>query len=262
MLHFLKMGQGNNQIVFIHGNSQSLNTWDLVMNNPSLTKEFELFAVDLPGHGKSLRSNHPEKDYSLKGAGKHFIEFINNKCVGKYVIVTNSLGANIVGEIAGELINCKGIMLTGSCAFSKQLTLDKIFMPNPNIGASFSANPTDELLDLMIDEVGVNLTALQKKKIKEDFVNTDPVFRTFLADAIGNSNYADELLNLEKSKIPTAVVFGEQEKICFTNHLDLIPFPKWKNKTYLVPKAGHFIQIDQPTVLASIILEFSKDCFN
>jgi pimeloyl-ACP methyl ester carboxylesterase len=262
MINYITIGKGVKQLIFIHGNSQSCEGWGLVMNNNLLSDNYKLIAIDLPGHGKSTRSDEPKKDYSLFGMAKLVKDFISGFDKDEYILVGNSLGANIIGEIANELSNCKGIMITGSSAIGKNLTAADIIKPNPNIVACFMADPTDQQIEQVINEVGVNLTVFQKEDIRRNFKNTDPAFRTSMAEAIGTGSYADELSNMEKSGVQISVVFGEEDKLCFTDYLDKVPFKKWKNKTLLIPNSGHFSQLDQPELLVSIIKEFSDDCFN
>lgn len=261
MLNYKTTGSGKKQIFFVHGNSQSLETWNEVVNQPSLSENYTLIAIDLPGHGDSFRSKDPKNDYSLKGMAIHLKEFISGFNKQNYIIVANSLGANLVGEIAADFTNCKGIMLTGSSAIGKNLTVPDIIKPNPNVTALFMPTPTEEQIDLLIADVACNLPEELKTRVKNSFAKTDPEFRTSMAEAITNQLYSDELLNLEKSKIPVAVVFGAEEKLCFTDYLDKIPFTKWKNKTFLIENSGHFSQLDQPQVLTELINEFAEDCF-
>jgi len=61
----------NPAIIFIHGASISSEFWQKQFANKNLTENFSLYAFDLPGHGKSGKANHPEKDYTLKGLGKN-----------------------------------------------------------------------------------------------------------------------------------------------------------------------------------------------
>src|SRR6185369_7066104 len=131
MLNNKTTGSGTKQIFFVHGNSQSLDSWNEMMKNSSLSDKYKLIAIDLPGHGDSLRSKDPANDYSLKGMASHLQTFIAARSNEEYIIVANSLGANLVGEIATELKNCKGIMITGSSAIGKGLGVPDIIKPNP-----------------------------------------------------------------------------------------------------------------------------------
>lgn len=262
MLHYLKNGNSANQIIFIHGNSQSAKAWNNVFAEEQLNTSYTLVAVDLPGHGESFRSSAPEKEYSLKGLSKHALYFIKEFEANPYIIVANSLGANIVGEIAMELNNCQGILITGSCAIGKGLTLEDIFLPNPNSAVSFIDKPTDEQLNLLVEDTVELASSENKELIKREYLNTDSTVRTQLANTIATQDYTDELQNLEDSKIPLAFVFGKHETLCNIHHLDKIQLPKWKNQVILIENSRHFSHLDQPTKLGEIISEFAQYCFN
>ena len=260
MLNHQTTGNGNKVIVFVHANSSSLEVWNDVISN-NLLNDYKLITIDLPGHGKSFRSTEPEKDYTLKGMSVHLKEFINQLNLSEYILVGNSLGCNIIGEATDGLANCKGILFTSSSAIGKNLTAVDIIKPNPNVGALFTPEPTDEQIDLLIGDIAYSLTAQQKELIKHDLKNTDSQVRVQIATAVGKQEYSDELQNIEASKIPTAVVFGEEDKLCFTDYIDKVPFAKWRNKTFLIPNSGHFSQLDQSQALAALIKEFAEDCF-
>jgi pimeloyl-ACP methyl ester carboxylesterase len=259
MLNYQTKGNGKNTIVFVHGNSSSLQIWNDVVNN-NLLNDYTLLTVDLPGHGNSFRSTEPEKDYTLKGLAAQFSSFINELALSNYVLVGNSLGCNIIGE-ATVLKNCKGIVFTNSSAIGKNLTAADIIKPNPNVVPLFMPDASDEQLDLLIGDMAYSLTATQKELIKTAYKKTDPQARVQIATAVGKLEYSDELQNIEAHKIPVAVVFGQDDKLCFTDYLDKVPFAKWKNKTFLIPNSGHFPMLDQPQALTKLIKEFAGDCF-
>jgi pimeloyl-ACP methyl ester carboxylesterase len=260
MLNYQVKGNANKVLIFIHGNSSSLEIWNDVVNN-SLLSDYKLISVDLPGHGNSFKSTTPEKDYTLKGLALQLTEFLKQLAVSEYILVGNSLGCNIVGEAIDGLSNCKGIVFTSSSAIGKNLTVADIIKPNPNVSALFMPEASDEQIDLLIGDIAYSLTATQKELIKTMYKKTDPQVRVQIGTAVGKQEYGDELKNIETTKIPTAVIFGEEDKLCFTDYLDKVPFAKWKNKTFLIPNSGHFSQLDQPQALAKLIKEFAGDCF-
>ena len=261
MLNYQTKGNGNMVVVFVHGNSSSLEVWNDVVSN-NLLNDYKLVVVDLPGHGKSFRSTEPEKDYTLVGMAAHLKEFIKELNLNEYILVGNSLGCNIIGEAIEGLTNCKGIVFTSSSAIGKKLTAADIIKPNPNVGALFTPEPNDEQIDLLIGDIAYSLTATQKELIKYDVKNTDPQVRVQLATCVGKQAYSDELQTIEQVKIPTVVIFGQEDKLCFTDYIDKVPFAKWKNKTFLIPHSGHFSQLDQPQALTKLIKEFAEDCFS
>jgi pimeloyl-ACP methyl ester carboxylesterase len=261
MLHHRVSGNGTSQIVFIHGNSQSHEYWKFVLQDTRLDAQYKLIALDLPGHGNSFRSSDPSKEYALKGLAKSVQEFLSHFEKEPYLLIGCSLGSNMIGEIATELKNCKGFLLTSPCAIGKGLTVPEIIQPNPNLAAAFTAHPTEEAIDQLVDDSAYGLAEELKQFCKTIYKKTDPEFRVSMAECIGRGEYSDELSNLENSLLPVAVVFGEHDKLCFTDYLDKVPFRKWRNKTVLIPDSGHSSMLDQPVALAGIIADFAADCF-
>ncbi|CAN5227929.1 alpha/beta hydrolase [soil metagenome] len=260
MLNYKSTGQGVKKIIFVHGNSQSAEYWDQILNQSVLSDQWTLIAVDLPGHGKSFRSSDPEKDYSMKGMANHLREFLAHFEQEEYVLVGNSFGTNLIGEIALELRNCKGIMLTAADIIGKGLSTAEIIQPNPNVLACFIAEPSQEQIDSLVSDAVWNLSEELMARMKIIFRHTDPAFRLQIADSIGRAEYSDEILNLENSKLPVCVLFGEKEKLIFPDYLDKINFKYWRNKTIIIKDSGHCSQLDQPIILAEHIREFAIDC--
>jgi pimeloyl-ACP methyl ester carboxylesterase len=261
MLNYRLKGEGTKQIIFVHGNSQSLELWDDVIDSEDLQSEFLLIAVDLPGHGKSFKSKQPEKDYRIQGMAGYLKEFILQNSTNEYIIVANSAGTNLTGEIAHLLINCKGIFLTGANVIGDNISVTDILQPNPNLTPFFTANPTDEDVDKMIDEGSYNIPDSTKKRSKEIFRETDSTFREQWFASISRLEWTDEIKNLNTLAVPVAVVYGEEDRFSHIHYLEKSSLKKWKNKIITVPEAGHLIQYDQPKVLAQLIKEFATDCF-
>ncbi|MDB5025399.1 MAG: alpha/beta hydrolase fold protein [Mucilaginibacter sp.] len=260
MLYSQTKGIANKYIIFLHGNSQSLETWDSLIIEESLNN-YTLITVDLQGHGKSDRSIKPETEYTLKGMGIQIHDFIASYQDFDYIIVANSIATNFVAEIAPDLINCKGLFFTGACIIGESFTLADIFQPNPNLAASFIPYPTDEELNLLINDIAYSIPDELKQKCKNIFLSTDPSFRPILSEAIAAEDWSDEIKNLENINVPIAIVYGEKEKINHVNYLRRSAIKKWKNEILLIPGAGHCIQLDQPKLLSEMINDFAKDCF-
>jgi pimeloyl-ACP methyl ester carboxylesterase len=260
MLNYKITGNSPKQIIFIHGNSSSLEVWNDVVSNP-LFADYKLITIDLPGHGQSFRSLEPEKDYTLMGMANHLKAFIEDLNLNEYIIIGHSLGSNIVGEATDAFDGCKGFLLMGASIIGNGLSVGDIFKPNPNVGAYFMSEPNNEQLDVLVEDVAYNITPSQREFIKADFKNTDPQVRVQMAAAVAKNEYTDEIKNIEQTQRPVAVVFGAEDKLCNIAYLDKVPLDKWENKTFLIPKSGHFSQLDQPKVLAQIISEFAKNCF-
>jgi len=261
MLHSETKGSNSKHIIFVHGNSQSLSLWDKTVSENCLKEEYTLVTVDLPGHGKSFRSKEPNKDYCIQGMAGYLLDFILQYNNRPYIVVANSLGSNLVGEVADKLTNCKGIFLTGACILGEGIMPAAIFQPNPNLAPFFTVYPTDEAIDKMITD---GLCYPKEEIIVENksaFKNTDPAFRESLVASIAREEWSDEINNLANLTIPIAIVFGAEERFSVIDYLQNTSFPKWRGTIVTVPDASHLVQYDQPALLARLIKEFAEDCF-
>jgi len=261
MLFYQTKGQADQQIIFIHGNSQSSKIWDKVIAVNTLNEIYTLITIDLPGHGNSFRSSQPEKDYGIQKLSEILLEFIITFSNKEYVIVANSMATNLIGEIADKLSNCKGIFLTGASIIDENINVSDILQPNPNLTAFFTNNPTDSDIDKLMEEASCNLSDEAKDEYRTIFKNTDTKFRENWIASVMRKEYTNEIKKLNDFGLNVAIVFGENEKFANTHYLDNITINKWKDKVILIPNARHFIENDQPLLLAELIKEFAEDSF-
>ncbi len=260
MLNYKISGTGQRQIIFVHGNSQSSGTWDDVVASQAL-KDYTLIMVDLPGHGESFRSNDPEKDYTLKGAGGWLADFINTFEANEYIVVTTSLGSNIFAEALPGIKNCKGAFLIGACIIGDGLMPADILQPNPAGMVSFMPDPTNDQVNAYVHEVIKDPDTTTKEKYVNVFLNTDKNFRQAIAECVAKGEWTDEVKNIQDINLPLALVYGENEKIINSSYLQNTSLKKWKNEIIMVKNAGHSVQLDQQEIVADMIKEFAQDCF-
>lgn len=259
MLYSETIGEGKN-ILFVHGNSQSLEIWNDVLANV-LLQEYQLVAIDLPGHGKSFRSIQPEKDYILKGLTEHLKNFTSKFDGKEFIFVAMSLGSNIVAEIDPFLENCKGVFFIGSTIADQTLTSNDLIQPNPHVMPLFSSSTTDELLEGLINELMYVKKPETHKKYKNLYLNTDPAFRRCIGESLIKQEWSNEIGRLTAADIPVAIVYGESESLVHSNYLDNTALKKWHDQVILIPNAKHCVEADQPDLLASLIKEFAVECF-
>lgn len=258
MLYDKRTGSGK-IIVFIHGNSQSLEIWDGLITEPLLAN-YKLIRIDLPGHGHSFRSTDPAKDYTLKGIATHIKDFLMS-LDEEYLIVANSLGCNQIAEITLQLPFCRGLFFTGASVIGQKITISDVVKPNPFFGVTFTAQPGSEELRGL---VGTWSNRMDKKLEEQNvgmFLNTDPALRTQLGLAIAQGDWSDEIFNLEQLDYPVAVVYGADEKVIFPDYLSKTAIPFWQNRIIQITDAGHCCQLDQPGLLSALINQYAADIF-
>jgi len=257
-LHYLESGFGK-MILFVHGNSQSLEVWNDVIHESALLN-YTSVCVDLPGHGNSFRSQNPGNDYSLKGMAKHFAQFVQSLQQREYIIVAASLGSTVVSEALPQLKGCKGLFFVGGCISGKNITPENAFQPNPYSTINYLEDPSEEQLEPYLNLVVFNQEdKFAREKYQQTFLATDGKVRSTLAATLSKGEWSDEVENITKANIQVALVYGKQEEIMQPGYLQNVQLPKWRDEIILIDSAGHSVQIDRPKELADLIADFAND---
>jgi pimeloyl-ACP methyl ester carboxylesterase len=260
MLNSRTTGSGDQLIIFVHGNSQSLHTWDAVIGEGALGN-YQKIAVDLPGHGASFRSERPQDDYTAKGLAGHLNDFLSQYAAKRYILVGASLGTSIIGELNPFPSACKGALLSGAMLSSKGIAVKDMLQPNTGTAANFMAQPSDAETDLFIDHLIYHDDPQLKAQYKEVFRHTDPNLREYLGQSLKVPPVIDKVANLISAHIPLAIVYGAEEKIVRSDYLNGTDMQKWKSQIFKVRNSGHCVELDQPVILASLIEDFARECF-
>jgi pimeloyl-ACP methyl ester carboxylesterase len=102
-----KFGSGE-PLVLLHGMGSAATAWKPII--PELSKQFEVYTVDLPGHGKSSLSQSTAMD--PQSLANLVLENLQQKGLSTFHLVGNSLGGWISLEIAAAHPD-KVLSLTG-----------------------------------------------------------------------------------------------------------------------------------------------------
>ena len=92
-----KIGKGPG-IILIHGLGLRSESW--IEQIKFLKKDYTIYSIDLPGHGKS--NILPQNKNTLKGHCNKITKFIKLNNINKPILIGHSLGALITIEIAGN----------------------------------------------------------------------------------------------------------------------------------------------------------------
>lgn len=248
-------------IYFFHGNSSSHQTWERQLGSPLLEK-YRLIAFDLPAHGLSDSASGETENYSLPGISrlmaKAVLQTANN---GAYLLTGFSLGTNIISEMLSDDVQPHGLVLTSPCVVSSITDLNNVFLENPNSTILFQDEVDAEKVDALIQDAFFAPDAKTIHGFKNDFLGTKAPFRSLLLQSAQEGKISDELALLQKSGLALLVVFGLEEKILNTHHLDGMDLSLWRNKTFKLPDARHFVHLDQADHFTQLLSEYAKDCF-
>jgi pimeloyl-ACP methyl ester carboxylesterase len=249
-------------IYFIHGNSSSSTYWRSASTSEVLNT-YNIVCIELPGHGNMPQSEDTTTDYTMKGMAASILQQIEKDENTPYILIGHSLGTNIIGELAPFLTNeqCKGILLTSPTITGKNLTPSDILIENPLVFPLYSETATNEALSAMIENLTIKLNDDVKALIINDYKRTDPLARTYLFQSIMQGDYIDEIRAIEQLNVPIGVIFGKSETVCNIHYFDKLKSMLSKNYPIIIENAGHYLQLDQPTILNTHYKEFAELCF-
>ncbi|MFV9550475.1 alpha/beta fold hydrolase [Algibacter sp. PT7-4] len=237
-------------IVFVHGNSQSVKSYNNQLNNTELNT-YRLIALDLPGHGKSASVNN----YSIPLFINTLATFCNTLQLKNYIIVGHSLGGHFTIQALPKLSHCIGAFIIAASPVSIPLNIANAYLPNALMSLLFKKDLTDKEISLFANSLTTN-SSIAKKDIK----NTDAKFREHLATSIENGDMLNEVDILEKTTIPIAIIVGENDALINTNYIKTLNIPMlWGKNPLLIKNALHSPQTDTPKQLNTILTNFIKN---
>lgn len=257
-LYYKKKGEAKQTLIFFHPSSANADIWDAQWNDERF-KDYSLLCFDYPGHGRSSHSTQPDRDYLISAIANTLLQAIEQLGIQEYILISLSLGCNIAGEIADITTGCQGFFMAGGSIIGGELLPSHALLPFEYGAVLLTSHPAAMDLDnytkgLVYSQDETILSGLQLM-----YQNTDPAFRTTLAQSISQRQWTNEIQKLSDSHKPVALIFGENEKITSSSYLDEVPLFRWGNKTWIIAQAGHLVNLDQPALFNQLLLAFAKE---
>jgi pimeloyl-ACP methyl ester carboxylesterase len=247
----------NNTIIFLHGNSSSASSWNNQFSDSALD-EFNLIAPDLPAHGES--SANADGDYSLKYVKTLLAEAVIQLTNGKpFLLVGFSLSSNIAVEMLQEEINPEGMVLISPCIIGHQYPISVVAKPQEKTSPLFLDDADEDFLN---DYFSASLYSKSMDTIKllvNDYYKVKHSFRSIFINSVLNGGHSDEIELLKKYHKPVLIIFGKDEAVLNQNYLDNSPFKLWKNTIFKIPRAGHYVHLEQPHEVNKLITEYATE---
>ena len=245
-IHFLRGSGEGEPLILVHGFGGNLNNW--LFNREALAHGGEVYALDLPGHGKSSKDVGDGSTDDLAEVVKGFMDALE---IGRAHLVGHSLGGAVV-------LTCA----LGEPGRTASLTL----IASLGLGAEINASYIDGFV-----------TARKRKDLKPQVAKLfgDPslVTRQMVEDILrfkrldgvqsGLQTIADKLLAGEIQRIALAdrleelaaeplLIWGENDAIVPCSHAQAVAD---RARTAVIPGAGHMVQMEAAAEVNRLILE-------
>lgn len=227
-------------VVFIHGAGGNYTHWPYYLRR---MPGYRIFAVDLPGHGKSGGVG----EQSIFVYAKIVFDWMQAIGIHQAVVVGQSMGGAIALALAleyGEHVLGLGLVGTGARLrvmpdFLDQLSKESTYGRGVNkLVELYFADSTG---DVLRNKVSRQLRRTRPSVVHGDFVACDRF---------------DVMDRLNEIKAPTSVICGSEDALTppkYARHLaESIP----NGNLTMIPKAGHMVALEQPEMVARTLETF------
>ncbi|MDP9138535.1 MAG: acetoin dehydrogenase dihydrolipoyllysine-residue acetyltransferase subunit [Pseudomonadota bacterium] len=121
-LRYARRGSGPDSIVLIHGFGGDLDNW--LFNIDALAPQFTVYALDLPGHGQSVKS---PGDGTAAAFARTIVAFLDAQGIDRAHLVGHSLGGAIAIEVANLAPDrVRSLSLIASAGLGPEINMDYV----------------------------------------------------------------------------------------------------------------------------------------
>jgi pimeloyl-ACP methyl ester carboxylesterase len=255
-MHILKKeGSKPGYIVCIHGNSGSSNVFNKLFEADTLP--YNLISFDLPGHGNSAKS----QQYTTAFFCQEILELLST-LNGDILLVGHSLGGHFALEIAKQVKQLKGLIIFGTPPIKIPLNMEEGFLPNPHMNTLFTAAPSAYEVDQLCESLVVNTSVIPF--IKEDFLRTDPNFRSAWAAHISIPNVLQNEREIFLSlTVPKFIIHGVEDSIINATYLKQLTEEASSDSEYIeINDCGHYPTLERPAIFLQHLAQISQKVFD
>jgi pimeloyl-ACP methyl ester carboxylesterase len=251
-IRYIDINSEGNPILLIHGLGGSIESW--IKNIYTISKNFRVIAVDLPGFGFS---DKPKINYTIAFYKSFIVDFIKRLKIGSPVsIVGSSLGGHIAAEVA---INHPELVF-------------KLILISPAGALPFSFKGTPALRNYMnvlkarsIQEIKKALSSIDDNPCDEDSVkafyeklSTAGAKKAFMSAYKGSAEASRLCRRLKRIKVAVLLIWGKDDRIIPVKFIN--PFLSVKNcRIILLENCGHRPNIDKPLLFNNIVTDFIQE---
>ena len=259
-IRYLVMGSGP-QVLLLHGFGGFLETW--AFNIPPLSKRYQVYAIDLPGHGLS---DKPESGYYTTAfAIESANDIMEALGVNQATLIGHSLGGAVSINIALSLPERVNKLILIDCAgLSRSLPWLYRLSSLPVLGNILMSLAVKPALERSIKRLFYNSPVLSWEMIDIILKNaSQPGVRETLKRIIrqnvrlrGPRPEALLIERLPQLKVPTLFVHGAQDRVLPLKDVRDVFSMAPDSRVRIFDQCGHCPHIEKAVEFNEVVLEF------
>ena len=252
----VRWGQGDPEIVFLHGGGQNARTWDLV----ALAVDRPALAVDLPGHGHS--DWRTDRDYWPERNAEAIAAVLRELAPRPVVLVGMSLGgltAIRLASVRPEHVRALVVVdvTPGVSARTRAMTVPQRGT-TALIGGAARFDSFDEMVELAVQASPRRAPAAVRRGVVHNARQLpDGGWAWRYDQLVAPPGFAPLWDDVAALRVPTVLVRGGES--AFVGDEDVQEFRRLHpgTRSAVVAGAGHSVQSDRPRELAELIVQFA-----
>ena len=249
-VRYADRGFGDSVVLLLHGFGGDLDNW--MFNLDSLAEKHRLLALDLPGHGQSVKTN---VDPSLSGMATFVRKFLDVLSVSSVHVVGHSMGGAIAMQLASDSPETvKSLGLICSAGLGPDINSDYL---RGFVEAQSQQELKLVLEQLFADESLVNLqlvnNLLNYKRMDGVEASLNALSETLIS--AGEQTFLTD--NIVASGIPVLVIWGKQDRIIPVSHAQKFSAAGgYCVEVEIFDSAGHMVQMEKAYEVNRSLLNF------
>jgi pyruvate dehydrogenase E2 component (dihydrolipoamide acetyltransferase) len=249
-VRYADRGFGDSVVLLLHGFGGDLDNW--MFNLDSLAEKHRLLALDLPGHGQSVKTN---VDPSLPGMATFVRKFLDVLSVSSVHVVGHSMGGAIAMQLASDSPETvKSLGLICSAGLGPDINSDYL---RGFVEAQSQQELKLVLEQLFADESLVNLqlvnNLLNYKRMDGVEASLNALSETLIS--AGEQTFLTD--NIVASGIPVLVIWGKQDRIIPVSHAqNFSAAGGYCVEVEIFDSAGHMVQMEKAYEVNRSLLNF------
>ncbi len=244
-IRYAKRGEGDHAVIFIHGFGGDADNWLFNIDAPAASAT--VYALDLPGHGESVKTI---TDPSLAGLAKTIIAFMDAIDAPSAHLVGHSLGGAIAMRAAIDApARVTSLTLISSAGLGTEINGDYL--------DGFVAAASRRDLKPVVEQLFANQELVSRQLIDNLLraKRIDGVEATLraLAGSVFAGGTQGSVLAAEVAKLgkPTLVIWGRDDRIIPASHAAAIGAGA---RSVVIDGAGHMVQMEAAGKVNELIL--------
>ncbi len=253
-IHYQFTGKKDGLItLLIHGLGCDLNYWQPLLQDPKLTSQLGLIAVDLLGYGYSSKPSIKQFDYSMQSQANALALFLRELKVSPDVIIGFSMGGPIAIYLT-KMLSSQHLVLVEPTLVENDLSFSKTLAKTPTIMLS--------LLKIMTYiapwQFAKSVLHNKDKKAIKIIVNAlqqtpATVMKQSSKQLVASATDPETYLSLKKLSSKKTLIIGEflEKSSSYHPPEDLFEIAKKE----VIPNAKHAVMLDNPVAFNEVLLK-------